>query len=85
MPTTSTPLTELERDVLDLAGRTYRYAGSREADIRDELGMSATRFWQILNALLERPEALAHAPATVKRHQRLRAKARHERSIRSLR
>lgn len=77
-------LTELERDVLDIAGRNYRYAGSREADIRAELRIAPTRFWQILNSLLDRPEALAYAPATVKRHTRLRAKARHERSIRSL-
>lgn len=84
MGTMSQPLTELERDVLELAGRTYRYAGSREADIRAELRISPTRYAQILNGLLDRPEALAHAPATVKRHRRLRDKARHERSIRSL-
>jgi len=77
-------LTELEREALDFAGRRYRYAGAREAAIRDELGISPTRYWQILNGLLERPEALAHAPATVKCHQRLRAKARHERSIGTL-
>lgn len=78
------PLTEDEKRILDFAGRTYRYDGSRDADIRDEFKMSATSFLQRLNRLLERPEALAYAPTTVKRLTRLRDKRRHARSIRSL-
>lgn len=77
-------LTEDEKRILDFAGRRYRYDGSRDAAIRDEFKMSATSFMQQLNRLLERPEALAYAPATVKRLTRLRDKRRHARSIRSL-
>lgn len=80
MPSTSAPLTELERDVLDLAGRRNRYAGAREAAIREELRLSPTRYAQVVNGLLDRPEALAYAPTTVKRLRRLRDGRRAARS-----
>ena len=64
-------LTDLERQVLDLAGRWYRHPGAREAAIRDELDLSGARFSQLLRGLLDRPEALAYAPATVRRYRRL--------------
>jgi hypothetical protein len=68
----SQPLTDLERELLDFAGLTWRSRGLQEQEIRRRFDMSATRFWQLVNALLERPEALAYAPTTVRRLQRLR-------------
>ena len=38
--------------------------------------MSATRYYQVLNALVDRPEALAADPMLVKRLRRLRASGR---------
>ena len=64
-------LTDLERQVLDLASRWYRHPGAREAAIRDELDLSGARFSQLLRGRLDRPEALAYAPATVRRYRRL--------------
>ncbi|MGW4898652.1 DUF3263 domain-containing protein [Kitasatospora sp. NPDC004240] len=63
-----------ERDlaVLELESRQWRTAGAKERAIREELGLSGTRYYQLLNALLDRPEALAHAPVLVNRLRRVR-------------
>lgn len=58
--------------MLALAARQYRHAGSRERAARAELGLSPTRFYQVLNALLDDPAALAHDPVLVNRLRRLR-------------
>lgn len=74
-------LSERDRAVLDLAGRRFRYAGSREVAIRDELDMSPTRFHQRLNALLDDARALAYAPMTVNRLRRERDRRRSGRRL----
>ncbi|MGW6913530.1 DUF3263 domain-containing protein [Kitasatospora sp. NPDC054939] len=65
-------LGERELAVLELEGRQWRTAGAKERAIREELGLSGTRYYQLLNALLDRPEALAHAPVLVNRLRRVR-------------
>ncbi|NLU68071.1 DUF3263 domain-containing protein [Streptomyces sp. HNM0574] len=47
-------------------------AGAKERAIREELGMSPTRYYQLLNALLDDPRALRHDPVTVNRLRRTR-------------
>lgn len=76
-------LTAHERAALDFAGRTYRRDGNREAAILRELGLTPTRYAQVVNGLLDRPEAWAHAPGTVKRLRRLRDQRRAARSRQS--
>jgi hypothetical protein len=66
------PLSDLERSLLDFAGQTWRSRGLQEQAIRDLFDLSATRYHQLVHGLLERPEALAYAPITVRRLQRLR-------------
>ena len=46
--------------------------------------MSATRYYQVLNALIDKPEALAHDPLLVKRLRRLRASRQRKRSAKRL-
>jgi hypothetical protein len=65
-------LTERERAVLALEGLAWRSPGAKEAAIRERLGLSPVRYYQLLNALLNREEALAHAPVLVNRLRRLR-------------
>ena len=67
-----TALSERDRAVLDVAGRHWPTAGVRERAIRERLGMSPTLYYQLLNALLDDPRALAHAPMTVNRLRRAR-------------
>lgn len=78
------PLTALERELLDFAGLWWRYAGAQEQAIRDRFDLSATNYWQRLNFLLDRPEALAYAPTTVKRLRRVRDERQAARSPRLL-
>jgi hypothetical protein len=65
-------LTDLERDVLTFERQWWKYAGAKETAIRDRFGLSATRYYQLLNGLLDRPEALQHDPQLVLRLRRLR-------------
>jgi Protein of unknown function (DUF3263) len=73
-----------EREILAFEGQWWKYAGAKEQAIRDRFGMSATRYYQVLNALIDRPEALAHDPLLVKRLRRLRAARQRARSARRL-
>ncbi|HYT11052.1 MAG TPA: DUF3263 domain-containing protein, partial [Mycobacteriales bacterium] len=57
---------------------------AKEQAISDQLGLSATRYYQVLNALIDRPEALAADPMLVKRLRRLRASRQRARSARRL-
>lgn len=79
----NTPLTYAEKAVLKFAARDPREsptAGHREAAIRDEFGYCASRFYQVLNALIDRPEALAHDPLLVGRLRRQRDTRRQART-----
>jgi hypothetical protein len=53
--------------------RWWRHAGAKEQAIRDTFGLSPTRYYQLLNRLLDQPAALAHDPVLVSRLRRLRA------------
>lgn len=65
-------LTVREHMVLDVAGKRWRYQGTQETYVREHLGMSLTRYHQVLNALLDKPAALQAYPQLVRRLQRLR-------------
>jgi hypothetical protein len=76
-------LSELELRILAFEGRAPAHAGMREAAIRDEFGVSAARYYQLLYALLESPGAVQHDPVLVHRLLRLR-EARRRRRMRTL-
>jgi hypothetical protein len=71
--TESDSLTERQREILAFEKQWWRYAGAKEQAIRDQFGISPTRYYQSLNTLLDHPDALKHDPALVKRLRRLRA------------
>ncbi|MET9955251.1 DUF3263 domain-containing protein [Streptomyces sp. NPDC006339] len=66
-------LGERERAVLAMERRSWPGPGAKERAVRERLGLSATRYYQVLNALLDDPRALAHDPVTVNRLRRVRA------------
>ena len=66
-------LAEREREILAFERQWWRHAGAKEQAIRDRFGLSATRYYQLLNALLDNPAALAADPVLVGRLRRLRA------------
>src|ERR1700684_1384346 len=67
-------LTRREHDILAFERQWWKYAGAKEEAIKDLFGMSATAYYRVLNALVDRPEALAADPMLVKRLRRLRAR-----------
>lgn len=73
-------LTEVEVEMLALEQQWWKYAGAKESHVRERFGVSATRYYQQLNALIDRPEALAHDPMLVKRLRRLRVQRQYQRS-----
>lgn len=67
-------LSERELGVLSFERGTWRTAGAKEQAIADVLGITATRYYQLLNELIDRPEALKFDPVLVKRLRTQRAR-----------
>jgi len=66
-------LTDRERGILAFEAKWWKHAGAKEQAIRDTFGLSSTRYYQILNGLLDNPAALAHDPVLIGRLRRLRS------------
>ena len=77
-------LTRRDREILAFERQWWKYAGAKEQAIRELFDMSATRYYQVLNALIDTPAALAADPMLVKRLRRLRASRQRQRSARRL-
>jgi len=81
-PEQRSALTEREREILAFERQWWKYAGAKEQAVRELFDMSSTRYYQVLNALLDRPEALAHDAMLVKRLRRTRQARQRSRSAR---
>ena len=77
-------LSPRDAELLAFERQWWKYAGAKEQAIRDKFAMSATRYYQVLNALIDQPDALAHDPLLVKRLRRLRSARQRNRSARRL-
>lgn len=77
-------LADRDRDILAFERQWWKFAGAKEQAIREQFSMSATRYYQVLNALIDRPEALAEDPLLVRRLRRLRSARQRQRSARRL-
>jgi hypothetical protein len=73
-----------EREILAFERQWWKYSGAKEQAIRELFGMSATRYYQILNGLIDRQEALATDPILIKRLRRLRSVRQRARATRRL-
>jgi hypothetical protein len=80
----SVTLSARDAEILAFERQWWKFAGAKEQAIRDKFQMSATRYYQVLNALIDKPEALAHDPLLVKRLRRLRASRQRLRSAKRL-
>jgi len=78
------PLSERDEQVLAFERQWWKYAGAKEQAVRELFDMSATRYYQVLNALIDSPAALAHDPMLVKRLRRMRASRQRARTARRL-
>ncbi len=77
-------LSRRDREILAFERQWWKYAGAKEQAIRDLFDMSATRYYQVLNTLIDAPAALAADPMLVKRLRRLRSSRQRARSARRL-
>jgi hypothetical protein len=77
-------LSERDQAILAFERSWWEFAGAKEQAVREKFDMSATRYYQVLNALLDSEAALAHDPLLVKRLRRLRMARQRARSARRL-
>lgn len=69
---TGAHLSDLEIKILDFERSWWRYAGAKESAIKELFDLTPARYYQLLNDLIDRDEALAASPILVKRLRRLR-------------
>jgi len=72
-------LTEADRAVLDFERSWWLYPGPKDRAVGEYLGMSATRYYQVLRRLLDDPGAESYDPLTIRRLRRVRERARRKR------
>ncbi len=75
-------LDERDREMLDFEREWWRYAGAKEQAIRARFDLSTTRYYDLLNRLIDRDDAVAYDPMLVKRLRRLRAQRNRQRAAR---
>jgi len=73
------------RAVLDLE-RSWRACGgtSKARAVRERLGLSPARYHQLLDRVIDLPEAVTYDPVLVRRLRRMREERRRARSIHRL-
>lgn len=79
-----TELGDRDREIIAFERQWWKYAGAKEQAIRELFDMSATRYYQVLNALIDSQAALEADPMLIKRLRRLRASRQRARSARRL-
>jgi hypothetical protein len=75
-------LSERDTRLLAFERRTWRTPGAKEQAIAEVLGITATRYYQLLNELIDNAEALKFDPVLVKRLRAQRARRQRIRSPR---
>lgn len=81
---TAAGLSQRDREILEFERHWWKYAGAKEQAVREKFDMSSTRYYQVLNALIDRSEALEEDPLLVRRLRRLRSSRQRQRSARRL-
>jgi hypothetical protein len=68
-------LSDRDKEILEFERQWWKYSGAKE---------QATRYYQVLNALVDHPAALSFDPMLIKRLQRMRSTRARNRSARKL-
>ncbi len=77
-------LSDRDLRILEFERQWWRYAGAKEQAIRELFDCSTTRYYQMLNTLIDDPDALRADPMLVKRLRRMRASRQRARAARRL-
>ncbi|OLF09387.1 hypothetical protein BLA60_19640 [Actinophytocola xinjiangensis] len=75
-------LTPRERDLLDFERQWWKSAGAKEQAIRERFDLTPTRYYQLINRLLDKHEAMQLEPHLVNRLRRLRGTRERARAAR---
>jgi hypothetical protein len=75
-------LSELDMRILAFERSWWRFPGAKEREILEVLGMPVTRYYQLLDVLIDRPEAAEFDPVLVARLRRQRSRRQRIRSAR---
>lgn len=78
-------ISERDAAILDFEESWFTAEVPKEQAIMERFSLSATRYYQRLNTLIDEPAALGYKPLLVKRLRRLRSQRQAERSSRRLR
>ena len=84
MSFTAAGIAERDAAILDFEDSWFTSTSPKDQAIMEAFGCSSARYYQQLNALLDKPEALAYKPLLVKRLRRLRSQRQAARSARRL-
>lgn len=66
-------LSDRDRRILVFEEQFFKYPGAKDQSIREEFGLPATAYYQILARLLDDERAMAYKPMLVRRLRRLRS------------
>ena len=72
-------LTQRDRDILDFERSWWTSTSPKDVQIRERFELSATRYHQILNKMLDTEEAMAYDQLVVRRLHRQRDRRRRAR------
>lgn len=75
-------LDERSRRILDFEREWWRHAGAKEQAVKEYFDLSPTRYYQLLNRVIDDEEALTYDPMLVKRLRRMRAARQRQRAAR---
>jgi hypothetical protein len=82
--TLTSALDERSRRILDFEREWWRHAGAKEQAVREQFDVSPTRYYQLLNRVIDDEAALEYDPMLVKRLRRMRATRQRQRAARRL-
>ena len=83
-PADGSQLSQRDQEILGFERQWWKYAGAKEQAIRELFDMSPTRYYQVLNALIDSQEAMAADPMLIKRLRRLRSSRQRARAAKRL-
>lgn len=73
-----TDLSDHERAVIDFEREWWQLGSTKNVEIRERFAISTSSYYRSLHVLVDRPEALAYDPLTVRRLRKRREQARRE-------
>ena len=77
-------LSDRDRSILMFERQWWRHQGAKDSKIWQTFDMTPARYYQVLNALIDLPEALEFDPMVVRRLRRIRDSRPRKRIARSI-